>query len=55
MAQQNKFNGEGNENPIEFLRQCERNVEAVGNNLTDKEKINWVARLLRVSAMDGTP
>jgi hypothetical protein len=52
LTQQSKFSGEGGENPIEFRKQCERSMEAVGNNFTDSEKINWVARLLQGSARE---
>jgi hypothetical protein len=36
ISQQTKFSGERGENPIEFIKQCESNMETVGNNLSEK-------------------
>jgi uncharacterized protein YukE len=44
------FKGEKFENPIEFLLSCEKEMEAVGSELTDPEKIDWVAKHLKMSA-----
>lgn len=44
------FKGNRFENPIEFLKLCEREMEALGCDRTDSEKVDWVARHLTDSA-----
>ena len=39
---QPKFFGHEADNPLQFLRACERNMEAVNNILSEVDKINWV-------------
>ena len=43
MPKMQKFRGWESENPIEFLIECERNMEMVGNNLNDNERVEWIA------------
>ena len=42
MNTQTKFYGIKSENPIHFLKQCERNMKTVNDNLSEVDKINWV-------------
>lgn len=44
------FRGNPFENPIEFLKMCEREMNTLGSELADNEKIDWVARHLKDSA-----
>lgn len=44
------FRREKYENLIEILRSWEREMKAVGNKLTDLEKVEWVAKRLQDSA-----
>lgn len=44
------FKGNRFENPMEFLVLCEREMETVSSDMTDAEKIQWVARHLKDSA-----
>lgn len=50
MPKISKFRGWDNENPIEFLVECERNMDMVGNNLNDTERVEWIARRLEHTA-----
>ena len=38
------FKGLKTDNPIEFLLNCEREMELIGNTITDKEKIDFVSK-----------
>ena len=44
------FKGVKGGNPIEFLLNCEREMELIGNVLTDKEKIDFVSKHFQDSA-----
>lgn len=46
-----KFYGNKDENPVEFLLECEAAMENIGA-LCDKDKIQWVARNFRGSAIN---
>lgn len=45
-----KFEGNRKDNPIEFLKSCEREIERIGTPLNDTEKIDFVSKHLRDSA-----
>ena len=47
-----KFYGLEHENPIQFLTQCQRNMEHIADNLSDVDKINWVVRQLKGTAAE---
>ena len=47
-----KFYGLEHENPIQFLMQCQRNMEHIADNLSDVDKINWVVRQLKGTAAE---
>ena len=44
------FAGNKWENPMEFLVNCEKEMEQIGNNINDTEKINFVTRHFKDSA-----
>lgn len=44
------FAGNRSENPIEFLTNCERELEQIGNEVTDEEKIHFITRHFKDSA-----
>ena len=50
LNQRLKFYGDENDNIIEFLRQCEKKMESIGDNLTHQNKINFVEKYCRNSA-----
>lgn len=50
LPKRSKFYGEGNENPIEFLIECERSMDHVGNNLSESERIEWVTNRFEKTA-----
>ena len=39
-----KFYGDENDNPVEFVRQCERSIDTIVNQLTDQDKINLITK-----------
>ena len=47
-----KFFGLDNENLIRFLKQCQRSMENINDNLGDVDKINWVVRHLKGTAAE---
>ena len=44
---QPKFFGHETDNPVQFLRSCERSMETVNDSLSEVDKINWVVRQLK--------
>ena len=40
----------GDGNPIQFIRDCERGMDSVGDQLNDSDRIEWVVRKLSGSA-----
>ena len=44
-----KFHGDENDTPIEFLRQCDKRMESIRNQLTHQDKIIFVAKYCRNS------
>lgn len=44
------FKGHRGDNPIEFVKSCERELERVGSQLTDPEKIEFTSRHFKESA-----
>lgn len=44
------FEGKRKDNPIEFIRNCEREMEKIGTPLTDPENIDFVTRHFKNSA-----
>lgn len=47
-----KFYGNESKNPVQFLKQCERNMEAVNDNLSKDDKTNRVVRQLKGTAAE---
>ena len=47
-----KFYGLEHENPVQFLNQCQRNMENIADNLSYVDKINWVVRQLKGTAAE---
>lgn len=45
ITQQTRFYGDEGENPIEFLRECERNMENICNNMLDKIRYNGLLEI----------
>ena len=47
-----KFFGRENENPMNFIKVCQRDLEAIGDNLSEADKINFVVRRLKGTAAE---
>ena len=45
-----KFYGRDTENPLYFLKNCERDMETIGDSLSEMDKVNYVVRRLKVTA-----
>ena len=47
-----KFYGRENENPMNFIKVCQRDLEAIGDNLSEADKINFIVRRLKGTAAE---
>ena len=47
-----KFFGRDTENPILFIRSCQRDMETIGDTLSEADKINYVVRRLKCTAAE---
>ena len=44
LTQHPKFYGDENDNPVEFLRECEKMMYTVGNQMIDQDRINFIPK-----------
>lgn len=47
-----KFYGKENENPMQFIRTCERDMDVISDHFSESEKINWIVRRLKSNAAE---
>ena len=53
LNQHPKFYGDANENPIEFLRQCEKTMKSIGNHLRIRIKLSLLQNTLEIPQHNG--
>lgn len=53
MLHQRKFYGGELDNMMEFITDCKRSVEVVGNHLSGKENISWLLNILKAQQVSS--